>query len=148
MRLANPKAITIADSAFMVEATSYTEGAEWTPLAKGHFPMYALGTAAVTTENGAILFAGRLPGQGLQVSWDHGMTYQAFTIDSTGHGQGTMIEVAPNVVLVVLGAGHLQQQFIQVSRDPNRITPLSASAARALRTSVKASRLGGARRCR
>ena len=55
-------------SAYMIEAASYTEGEEWTPLAKGHFPMYALGTAAVTTENGAILFAGRLPGQGLQVS--------------------------------------------------------------------------------
>ena len=90
-------------SPYMIEALSKSEGAEWIPLSKGHFVMYACGSAAVTTTSGAVLVGGRFPGQGVQVSWDNGKTFRTYTIDSTGHGQGSMIEAAPNVVLFVYG---------------------------------------------
>ena len=117
-------------SPFMIEALSASPrppgGAiQWTPLSKGHFSMYACGTAAVMTESGVILVGGRLPGQGLQVSWDNGISFQTFQVDTTGHGQGSMAEVAPNVVLFVYGGPHLRQQLIRVSAEQREISPLT-----------------------
>eukprot|EP01046_Picozoa_sp_COSAG06_P006160 COSAG06_NODE_287_length_18282_cov_7.052082_7_plen_1282_part_00 len=124
-------------SPFMIEGMSTSEGADWSPLAKGHFPMYACGTAAITTDNGAVLVGGRLPGQGLQVSWDSGVTFQTFQIDTTGHGQGSMIQVAPNVVLFVYGGPHLRQQLIRVKTDPREITPMTKLEADQLMAAVR-----------
>jgi hypothetical protein len=125
-------------SPYMIEALSKTGGAEWTPLAKGHFPMYACGTAAVTTANGAVLVGGRFPGTGLQVSWDNAMSFRTFTIDSAGHGQGTMVEIAPNIVLYIYGGPHLRQQLIRVRTDPDEITPVSKLEADELMAKVHA----------
>ena len=125
-------------SPYMIEALSKTEGKEWTPLSKGHFSMYACGSAAVTTANGVVLVAGRFPAQGLQVSYDNAISFQTFTIDSTGHAQGTMVEVAPNIVMFVYGGPHLRQQLIRVRTNPNEITPVSKLGVDKLMAQIRA----------
>ena len=45
-------------------------------------------------------------------------------------GQGTMVEVAPNVVLVVYGAGHLRQQHNHPGRPLSNHAALGVCGAR------------------
>ena len=74
----------------------------------------------------------------LQVSWNDGLTWKAYCIDSTAiEGQGSMVELAPEVVLFLYGSPHggLRQQHIQVT--PEGIAPITASKAQRLVESIE-----------
>ena len=77
----------------MWSSRSDTGGISWRPLTRGVFPMYALGSAALTTESGVMLVGGRFPSLAIQASWDNGHTWNMYVIDSCDTAQGTMMEV-------------------------------------------------------
>ena len=78
----------------MWTARSDTSGRSWRPLTRGGWPLYALGTAMVTTSSGVMLAGGRFPSLSVQASWDSGYTWRAFVVDNCDTAQGSMIEVA------------------------------------------------------
>ena len=55
--------------------------------------MYALGSAALTTESGVMLVGGRFPSLAIQATWTNGQTWSMYVIDSCDTAQGTMMEV-------------------------------------------------------
>ena len=90
-------------SPLMWESWSFDDGANWQPLTRGPFPMYACNNSMISTQSGALIIGGRFPGIGVQVSRDGGMTWQGAGIDSAGWANGAMFEVEPNVVLYIYG---------------------------------------------
>lgn len=71
-------------------ARSDTSGRSWRPLTRGSWPMYALGSAALTTSSGVILMAGRFPSLAVQASWDEGYSWRLVIVDNCDTAQGTM----------------------------------------------------------
>jgi len=88
----------------MSESWSYDDGRTWTPMSHGPFPMYACNNSMMTTRSGVILIGGRFPGIALQVSRDHGMTWQFYQIDQAANANGTMYELEPDLVIFVYAA--------------------------------------------
>ena len=95
------------DSPFMWESWSEDGGRTWTPTARGPFPMYASDNSMLTTSSGAILIGGRFPGLAVQVSYDDGMTWKCYRIDTACYANGAMLEVEPDVVFYAYGGKYL-----------------------------------------
>ncbi len=106
-------------SPWMWEIWSENNGESWGPATSGPFPCYA--TTALATSSGALLVSGRMPGLGLYVSLDSGMTWQPYRVDTAGlWGMGKMCEVAPDLVLYVYMDHYessLRGQFIRITAD-------------------------------
>lgn len=104
-------------SPWMWEIWSENGGESWGPATSGPFPCYA--ATALATSSGALLVAGRMPGLGLYVSYDSGMTWQTYRVDTAGlWAMGVMYEVEPDVVLFVYMdtyEGYMRGQYIRVT---------------------------------
>ncbi len=85
-------------SPWMWESWSDDGGETWTPAARGPFPMWAC-SQVIRTASGVMLINGRHPAMAVRASWDSGMTWKAFRIDTTFWANGTLFEVEPNVVM-------------------------------------------------
>ena len=70
----------------------------------------------VTTTSGAILIAGRFPGTGLEVSWDDGFTWDVLSIDTPPGGNGAMLEVSPDVVVLASASYDMPTMPIRLHR--------------------------------
>ena len=81
---------------------------------------------ALATSSGVLLVSGRMPGLGLYVSRDSGMTWQAYRVDTAGlWAMGTMYEVEPDLVLYVYMdtyEGYMRGQYIRIT--PSSIEPV------------------------
>jgi hypothetical protein len=119
----------------MWQSWSHDGGATWDASARASFPGYACSMTRLSS--GAIVLAHRYPGYSVNVSRDGGRNWDAGTIiDWQPWGQGALIEVEPNVLLVTymntdLGDWHnlakteispLLAQRFRVTED--RIVPL------------------------
>jgi len=108
-------------SPLMWETWSEDEGQTWTPVTRGPFPMYACNNSMTSTSSGALIIGGRFPGMGVQVSYDGGMTWRCYQVDTAGWSNGAMLEVEPDVVLWVYGGKgspeQLRAQLIRITPD-------------------------------
>lgn len=98
-------------SPFMWETWSDDDGRSWTPAARGPFPLYACTNAIVSTSLGVLLVGGRFPGLTVQASYDNGMSWQGYVIDTCGWANGAMYEIEPDVVLFVYGGWEKPRQL-------------------------------------
>ena len=94
-------------SPWMWESWSENGGRTWTPTARGPFPMYASDNSMLTTSSGAMIIGGRFPGLAVQVSYDNGMTWKCYRIDTALYANGAMLEVEPDVVFYAYGGKYL-----------------------------------------
>jgi hypothetical protein len=119
----------------MWQSWSHDSGATWDAAARTSFPGYAC--SMTRTSSGAIVLAHRFPGYSVNISRDGGRNWDAGTIiDWQPWGQGALIEVEPDVLLVTymntdLGDWHnlvktdispLLSQRFRITQD--RIVPL------------------------
>jgi hypothetical protein len=108
-------------SPWMWETWSEDGGISWTPETRGPFAMYACTDSMVATASGVLIIGGRHPGMALQASYDDGITWQCYRIDTSFWANGTMYEVEPDLVLFVYGGkySHPRQraQLIRVTED-------------------------------
>ena len=111
------------ESPWMWESWSYDKGETFTPAARGAFPMYACNNAMVCTTSGYLVIGGRFPGMGLQVSYDSGMTWKCYQVDTHDGGNGGMFEVEPDVVLFVY-AEHFHLRYLLIRITPDGIEPV------------------------
>jgi len=106
-------------SPWMWEIWSENNGESWGPATSGPFPCYA--ATALATEDGTLLVSGRMPGLGLYVSHDSGMTWQPYRVDTGGlWGMGRMYEVEPGLVFYIYMdhyASDMRAQFIRITED-------------------------------
>ncbi len=106
-------------SPWMWEVWSDDNGESWGPATSGPFPCWA--ATAMATESGVLLVSGRMPGLGLYASWDSGMTWKCYRVDTGGlWAMGRMIEVAPNLVLYVYMDHYdsdLRAQYLRITED-------------------------------
>ncbi|MCK4323759.1 MAG: exo-alpha-sialidase, partial [Armatimonadetes bacterium] len=78
-------------SPMMWESWSEDGGQTWTQTARGPFPMYACNNSMISTSSGALIIGGRFPAMAVQVSYDDGMTWKCYRIDSSaGWANGAM----------------------------------------------------------
>lgn len=88
-------------SPWMWETWSDDGGASWGPCVRGPFPGYAAPNM-LRTASGTLLVAHRLPGLTVNASRDGGASWDTGTmIDSSIWAMGSMLEVAPELVLYV-----------------------------------------------
>lgn len=110
-------------SPWMWEIWSENGGESWGPATSGPFPCYA--ATALATSSGVLLVSGRMPGLGLYVSRDSGMTWQTYRIDTAGlWAMGAMYEVEPDLVLYVYMdtyEGYMRGQYIRIT--PSGVEP-------------------------
>jgi len=85
-------------SPWMWETWSDDAGQSWTPWARGAFPMWAC-SQIVRTASGVLLIGGRHPGLAIEASYDNGMTWQCYRIDTTSWANGVLYEVEPDLVM-------------------------------------------------
>ena len=107
-------------SPWMWETWSENNGESWGPTTRGPFPSYACATPGHATASGALLVGGRMPGLGLHVSHDDGMTWKSYRIGTDIWAMGDMYEVEPDLVLwVYMDSWHsdLRAQFIRITPD-------------------------------
>jgi len=109
-------------SPWMWETWSDNNGESWGPTTRGPFPSYACAMLPHATASGALVIGGRMPGLGLHVSHDNGMSWKHYRIDTTIWSMGSMYEVEPDVLLwVQMGEYspnlHARGQFIRVTPD-------------------------------
>ena len=104
----------------MYECSSDDGGLTWRPAARGPFANYAGMSSMLTTRSGVVLLGGRFPGIGVQVSYDHGYTWQCTETDAATWAQGGMIEVEDDVVLHVYGGPDHPHQ---IRRQLLHVTP-------------------------
>jgi hypothetical protein len=105
-------------SPWVWETWSDNGGISWGPTRRGAFPSYA--NTMLATAGGAILVAGRMPGLGLHVSFDQGLSWKHYQIGTDIWAMGNMYEVEPGVVLFVYMDSHntlLRAQLIEVISD-------------------------------
>ncbi|MCK4322937.1 MAG: hypothetical protein KAW89_00305, partial [Armatimonadetes bacterium] len=77
----------------------------------------------ISTSSGALIIGGRFPAMAVQVSYDDGMTWKCYRIDSSaGWANGAMYEVAPDVVLFIYGGPDSPEQM-QIRGQFLRVTP-------------------------
>ncbi len=83
----------------MWQSWSHDGGATWDAAARTSFPGYAC--SMVRTRSGVIVVAHRFPGYSVNISRDDGRNWdQGTIIDWQAWGQGALIEVEPDVLLV------------------------------------------------
>lgn len=122
------------------ETRSLDDGLTWAPVGRG--AVYSAAEAAFTTASGVMLEAGRVPAQGLHVTYDGGKHWETFVIDVSGSlSNGGFAEVAPDVVLYGYGGTyreadsprhnasdahntHIRAQLFKVDRAARRIRPI------------------------
>ena len=107
-------------SPWMWEVWSENNGESWGPTTRGPFPSYACATPGHATASGALVVGGRMPGLGLHVSLDDGMTWKSYRIGTDIWAMGDMYEVEPDVVLWVYmdsWYSELRAQFIRITPD-------------------------------
>ena len=88
-------------SPWLWEVWSQNNGESWGPATSGHFPAYNNAMLPHATASGALVMGGRMPGLGLHVSHDSGMSWKHYRIDAVDWAGGVMYEVEPDVVLWV-----------------------------------------------
>ncbi|MBI4606210.1 MAG: exo-alpha-sialidase [Planctomycetes bacterium] len=114
-------------SPWMWETWSHDGGRSWTPCVRGPFPGYAP-SAFLKTRSGTALIATRFPGLTIHATRDDGRTWDEGTyIDTSIWAMGSMLEVAPDVVLFVYmdsWGGPLRAQHIRVA--PGGLEPAKA----------------------
>ena len=111
-------------SPWMWETWSEDGGKTWGPSARGSFPCYACVMLPHPTASGALVIGGRMPGLGLHVSRDDGMTWSHYQIGTDIWVGGSMYEVAPDVVMWVHGdswESSARAEFIRIT--PTGIEP-------------------------
>ena len=109
-------------SPWMWEVWSQTNGQSWGPATSGPFPSYNCAMLPHATACGALLIGGRMPALGLYVSWDSGMSWKAYRLDTVIWAGGVMYEVEPDVVLWVYMGEYdpnpdARAQFIRVTSE-------------------------------
>ena len=104
----------------MWECWSDDGGKTWRPAARGPFAMYAATGSMLTTASGVLLIGGRHPGLAVQASYDDGITWQCWRIDTTFWANGVMYEVEPDVVLYA-SAGNYADPLLRAHLI--RVTP-------------------------
>ena len=124
-------------SPWMWESWSEDGGRTWTPTARGPFFMAASDNSMLTTASGAIIIGGRMPGLAVQVSYDDGMTWKCYRIDTACYANGSMYEVEPDLVLYAYGGKYLtkevsKQTASELRAQFLRITPDGVEPAREL----------------
>ncbi|MBI4585268.1 MAG: exo-alpha-sialidase [Planctomycetes bacterium] len=104
---------------YVWESRSGDGGWTWTPATPGAFAMYAGTQSMICTASGALLFGARHPGMAVRASFDDGMSWRCYRVDTTSWGNGAMFEVAPDLVLYVYGAhvyrNQLRGQFLRAA---------------------------------
>jgi hypothetical protein len=95
----------------MWEAWSHDGGRTWKPTSRGQFPMYASGSAMVSTTSGALIIGGRFPGISVEVSRDGGMTWNFYQVDTVSRANGAMFEIEPEVVLFIYGGQYSPERL-------------------------------------
>jgi hypothetical protein len=85
-------------SPWMWESWSDDGGVTWTPAARGPFGMWACSHIR-RTQSGVLLIGGRHPGLAINASWDSGMTWKTFRIDTSFWANGRLYEIEPNVMM-------------------------------------------------
>jgi hypothetical protein len=107
-------------SPWIWESWSSDGGKTWTPSARGPFPMWACSHVR-RTASGVLLIAGRHPGLAVRASWDNGMTWKAYRIDTTFWANGKLFEVEPDVVMYASTAKysdpHVRVHLIRVGPE-------------------------------
>ena len=126
--LIEPVAAYTADDRFLVycrpiynptmwQAVSNDGGVTWDACARGPFPGYAADMCR--TDSGALLVSHRFPNHTINLSLDHGRTWDAGTmVDWPLEGAGKLIEVAPDVVLFIYRDDrirHMRAQYMRVT---------------------------------
>ena len=80
----------------------------------------------IRTASGALLIAGRHPGLAVRVSYDNGLTWLCYRIDTTSWANGRLYEVEPNVVMYASTAKysdtHVRAHLIRVT--PTGLEPM------------------------
>jgi len=107
-------------SPWMWEVWSENNGESWGPTTRGPFPSYACATPGHATASGTLMVGGRMPGLGLHVSLDDGMTWKSYRIGTDIWAMGDMYEVEPDLVLWVYmdsWYSNLRAQFIRITPD-------------------------------
>lgn len=118
-------------------AHSADEGLTWLPMARGS--VYSAAEAAFTTAAGVLLESGRVPSQGLHVSYDEGKSWETYIIDAAGTmSNGGFAEVAPGIVLYGYGGtyhfarpnatepnGDVRFQLLHVDAARRRVVPIA-----------------------
>ncbi len=106
-------------SPWMWEVWSDDRGKTWSPATSGPFPCYA--ATAYCTSRGVILVSGRMPGLGLYASYDGGMTWKTYRIDTGGlWAMGCMYEVEKDLVFypyMDTYESDMRAQFIRITPD-------------------------------
>lgn len=82
-----------------------------------------------TDTSGVLLIGGRHPGLAINASWDNGMTWKAFRIDTTFWANGQLYEIEPNVMLYISTAKYSDPKVrIHMFRiSDERIDPIRVS---------------------
>ena len=113
-------------SPWMWETWSEDGGATWGPTTRGPFSAYACAMLPHPTASGALVIGGRMPGLGLHVSYDNGITWKHhYRIGTDIWAMGAMYEVEPDVILYVYmdtWYSDMRAQFIRVT--PQGLKPL------------------------
>ena len=120
-------------SPFIWESWSDDGGKTWTPAARGPFPMWACTNSMIATSSGVLLIGGRFPGMAVQVSYDDGMTWHCYGIDTCLWANGAMYEIEPDVVLFVYGGWdtvtQMRYQILRVTPEglkPGKVVPFGS----------------------
>jgi hypothetical protein len=105
-------------SPWVWETWSEDGGQTWTPWSRGPFGLWA-NSQIVRTASGALLIGGRHPGLAVQASFDDGMSWHCYRIDTAFYANGQMYEVEPNVVLFMYSAKYsdtrIRAQLLRVT---------------------------------
>jgi len=107
-------------SPWMWETWSEDGGASWGPTTRGSFPSYNCAMLPHPTASGALMIGGRMPGLGLHVSHDNGMTWTHYQAGTDIWAGQRMYEVEPDVVLWVYMDSYgtdARAQFIRITPD-------------------------------
>jgi hypothetical protein len=107
-------------SPWMWETWSHDKGVTWQPTTRGPFCSYATASPSQPTASGALVVAGRMPGLAAYVSFDDGITWQGYRIGTDAWAMGSMLEVAPDVILYIFmdsRGGPARGQFLRVTPD-------------------------------
>ena len=85
----------------------------------GPIPCWA--ATGMSTESGVLLVSGRMPALALYASFDDGMTWKGYRVDTGGlWAMGKMFEVEPGLVFYAYMdhyASDLRAQFLRITED-------------------------------
>ena len=102
-------------------------GKTWQPITHGPFWMCA--NYGITTTSGVLIFGGRYPDIGIQVSYDSGRSWRWYVIDTSAfEANGNFLEIRPDEVLFMYGGSYNpkgnRMQLIKVDRKQQAAWPI------------------------